>query len=99
MRFGRRVDLWPDRLQFVFGLPPRVALDIPPYFLIIIVASDNVVIEAFLPNRNPNLFCNGTFQLIDHAAGGGYRNRVSIMVGMNLHEQMHMIWHDNELIY
>ena len=21
------------------------------------------------------------------------------MAGMNLHEQMHMIWHDNELIY
>ena len=31
--------------------------------------------------------------------GGWYRNRVSIMAGMNLHEQMHMIWHDNELIY
>ena len=38
--------------------------------------------------------CKMRFGVERSTFGGWYRNRVSIMAGMNLHEQMHMIWHD-----
>ena len=42
----------------------RIVLNICPYFVIILLISDSVIIKGFLPNGPANLFRNRSFELL-----------------------------------
>ena len=52
--------------QLIFRPFTGIALNIIPYFPIIIFVTDHMIIETFLPNRKTCLFGHGSFHHPDH---------------------------------
>ena len=72
-----------------------VFIDISQMFFVVLSVSDDVIVERFLPNASPSLFCNNAFQLFynpRHCRGDQWS---PVFVGANSYQKVNMIRHDH----
>ena len=77
----------------------RVMLNILPYFPVVCLAADHMIMKQFLPNATTNLFGHISFHLLHNSRNGWGWYSLSVAVCTDLQKQMDVIGHDNIMIH